>query len=311
MPTVLCRLPNHVGDCCMCLPALRLLEASGYTPALVGKRWAEDLMAGMGWRFDPITGHVTEDIKRIRYLAQNANATKGLLFPNSLGSALLFKFGQIESAGLTTDCRSLLLSTKISEPPKCHEVERFFHVAHEAIKAWGSVPAWDKVPQSLGLHLLKRHEAAAKNLMEKYGIPKRYAVLAPVARGLQDGQNKSWAHFNDLVKPLRDHGVEPIIFPNKEEAEAAKRACPDASIFEPTTLGNFAAIVKHSQLVVANDSGVSHIAAAVGAKCITLVGVTDPVRTAPWSTDAVILGKKDQWPTIGEVISALTKLISH
>ena len=87
----------------MCLPALRLLEASGFTPALVGKRWAEDLMAGMGWRFDPITGHVTEDIKRIRYLAQNAGATKGLLFPNSLGSALLFKFGQIETAGLTTE----------------------------------------------------------------------------------------------------------------------------------------------------------------------------------------------------------------
>lgn len=93
----------------MCLPALRLLEASGYTPALVGKRWAEDLMAGMGWRFDPITGHVSEDLKRIRYLAQNAGAAKGLLFPNSLGSALLFKFGQIESAGLTTDCRLSLI----------------------------------------------------------------------------------------------------------------------------------------------------------------------------------------------------------
>ena len=57
MTTVLCRLPNHVGDCCMCMPALRLLQASGYTPALVGKRWAGDLVAGMGWRFDPIEGH--------------------------------------------------------------------------------------------------------------------------------------------------------------------------------------------------------------------------------------------------------------
>ena len=293
----------------MCLPALRLLEASGYTPALLGKRWAEDLMSGMGWRFDPITGHVTEDIKRIRYLAQNAGATKGLLFPNSLGSALLFKFGQIETAGLTTDCRSLLLSEKIPEPPKCHEVERFFYVAHEAIKAWGGTPAWDKVPKNLGLLLLKRHEAAAKNLIEKYGIPQRYVVLAPVARGLQDGQNKSWAYFNDLVKPLRDLGVEPIVFPNKEEEIAVKKACPDASIFEPTTLGNFAAIVKHAQLVIANDSGVSHIAAAVGTRCITLIGVTDPVRTAPWSTDAVILGKKGQWPTIGEVLNTIHRFI--
>ena len=193
MSTVLCRIPNHVGDCCMCLPALRLLEASGFTPALVGKRWAEDLMSGMGWRFDPIEGHVTEDINRIRYLADNAQATRGLLFPNSFGSALLFKFAPIQTAGLKTDCRSFLLDTKIPEPPKMHEVERFFYVAHEAIKAWGGKPAWDKAPKSLGLMLLKRHEAAARNLMEKFHIPERcYAILAPVARGLQDGKVKQW-----------------------------------------------------------------------------------------------------------------------
>ena len=69
MPNVLCRLPNHVGDCCMTLPALRLLEASGFTPMLTGKRWAEDLMSGMGWRFDPIEAvsytHLTLPTKRI------------------------------------------------------------------------------------------------------------------------------------------------------------------------------------------------------------------------------------------------------
>ena len=107
MSTILCRLPNHVGDCCMCLPALRLLEASGYTPALVGKRWAEDLMAGMSWRFDPIEGHVTEDLNRIRYLVKNAGATRGLLFPNSFSSALLFKIGRVQTTGLSTDGRSL------------------------------------------------------------------------------------------------------------------------------------------------------------------------------------------------------------
>ena len=42
---------------------------SGFTPMLTGKRWAEDLMSGMGWRFDPIEGHVTEDLHRIRYIS--------------------------------------------------------------------------------------------------------------------------------------------------------------------------------------------------------------------------------------------------
>lgn len=305
MSVILCRLPNHVGDCCMCLPALRLLEASGFTPALVGKRWAEDLMAGMGWRFDPIEGHVSEDLSRIRYVAQNANAIQGLLFPNSFGSALLFKLGRLKITGLKTDMRSILLDNGIPEPGTMHEVERFFYVAHEAIKAWGAKPAFDKVPERLSLILMKRHEAAAKNLIEQYKIPEKFALLAPIARGKHHGKAKHWEHFNDLVAPLRERGIEPIIFPSVREEDLAKAACPDATILPPTTLGNFAAIAKRAQIVIANDSGVSHIAAAVGAKQITLVGVTNTKRTGPWNPDATVLGNEGCWPTVEEVIEHL------
>lgn len=291
----------------MCLPALRLLEASGFTPALVGKRWAEDLMAGMGWRFDPIEGKVAEDLSRIRYVAHNANAAEGLLFPNSFGSALLFKLGRLKTTGLKTDMRSILLNYAIPEPCPMHEVERFFYVAHEAIKAWGGKPAFDKVPERLSLILMKRHEAAAKNLIEQYGIPQRFALLAPIARGKHHGKDKHWTHFNDLVAPLRERGIEPIVFPSVREEGLAKAACPDATILPPTMLGNFAAIAKRAQVVIANDSGVSHIAAAVGAKQITLVGVTDTKRTGPWNPDAVVLGRNGQWPNVEEVIAHLPK----
>lgn len=309
MPTVLCRLPNHVGDCCMCLPALRLLAASGFTPALVGKRWAEDLLAGMGWRFDPIEGKVSEDLSRIRYLASNANAAQGLLFPNSFGSALLFKLGRLKTAGLRTDMRSFLLDNGIPEPGAMHEVERFFYVAHEAIKAWGSTPAFDKVPERLSLILMKRHEAAAKNLIEQYKIPEKFALLAPIARGKHQGKAKHWEHFNELVAPLRAKGVEPIVFPSLREEALAKAASPDATILPPTTLGNFAAIAKRAQVVVANDSGVSHIAAAVGAKQITLVGVTDTNRTGPWNPDAIVLGENGRWPEVSEVLQTLDNVL--
>ena len=309
MPVVLCRLPNHVGDCCMCLPALRLLSASGFTPALVGKRWAEDLLAGMGWRFDPIEGKVSEDLSRIRYLAHNASATQGLLFPNSFGSALLFKLGRLKTTGLRTDMRSFLLDNDIPEPGTMHEVERFFYVAHEAIKAWGSTPAFDKVPEHLSLILMKRHEAAAKNLIEQYKIPENFALLAPIARGKHQGKVKHWEHFNELVAPLREKGVEPIVFPSLREEALAKAACPDATILPPTTLGNFAAIAKRAQVIVANDSGVSHIAAAVGAKQITLVGVTDTKRTGPWNPEAIVLGECGRWPTVDEVVTTLQKIL--
>lgn len=313
MPNVLCRLPNHVGDCCMTLPALRLLEASGFTPMLTGKRWAEDLMSGMGWRFDPIEGHVTEDLHRIRYISNHLGPRPlGLLFPNSFSSALLFSIGRVRNAGFPTDGRRFLLDKVVEEPGTMHEVERFFRLAHGAIKAWGGTPAWDSVPEELGMRLLARHEAAARNLMAEHDIPENFALLAPIARGLHHGTEKQWKHFNELCGPLRDMGIEPIVFPSVREEEANHAACPNARILPPTTLGNYAALAKRARIVIANDSGISHVAAAVSANQITLLGVTDPARTRPWNSKAVCLGNNtDGWPSLDEVLSALTRSLNH
>lgn len=313
MPNVLCRLPNHVGDCCMTLPALRLLEASGFTPMLTGKRWAEDLMSGMGWRFDPIEGHVTEDLHRIRYISNHLGPRPlGLLFPNSFSSALLFSIGRVRNAGFPTDGRRFLLDKVVEEPGTMHEVERFFRLAHGAIKAWGGTPAWDSVPEELGMRLLARHEAAARNLMAEHDIPENFALLAPIARGLHHGKEKQWKHFDELCGPLRDMGIEPIVFPSVREEEANHAACPNARILPPTTLGNYAALAKRARIVIANDSGISHVAAAVSANQITLLGVTDPARTRPWNSKAVCLGNNtDGWPSLDEVLSALTRSLNH
>ena len=307
MPNVLCRLPNHVGDCCMTLPALRLLEASGFTPMLTGKRWAEDLMSGMGWRFDPIEGHVTEDLHRIRYISNHLGPRPlGLLFPNSFSSALLFSIGRVRNAGFPTDGRRFLLDKVVEEPGTMHEVEGFFRLAHGAIKAWGGTPAWDSVPEELGMRLLARHEAAARNLMAEHGIPENFALLAPIARGLHHGKEKQWKHFNELCQPLRDMGIEPIVFPSVREEEANHAACPNARILPPTTLGNYAALAKRARIVIANDSGISHVAAAVSANQITLLGVTNPARTRPWNSKALCLGNNtDGWPSLQQVLCAI------
>lgn len=307
MPNVLCRLPNHVGDCCMTLPALRLLEASGFTPMLTGKRWAEDLMSGMGWRFDPIEGHVTEDLHRIRYISNHLGPRPlGLLFPNSFSSVLLFSIGRVRNAGFPTDGRRFLLDKVVEEPGTMHEVERFFRLAHGAIKAWGGTPAWDSVPEELGMRLLARHEAAARNLMAEHGIPENFALLAPIARGLHHGKEKQWKHFNELCQPLRDMGIEPIVFPSVREEEANHAACPNARILPPTTLGNYAALAKRARIVIANDSGISHVAAAVSANQITLLGVTNPARTRPWNSKALCLGNNtDGWPSLQQVLCAI------
>ena len=310
MTNILCRLPNHVGDCCMALPGLRLLEASGFKPVLMGKRWAEDLLAGTGWRFEPIEGHITEDFTRIRNLARHYGPSpKGILFPNSFSSALLFSIGGIQNSGFPTDFRRFLLKTSVPEPGEMHEVERFFTLVYEVLEAWGIQPAWNKVSPSLGLTPLKRHEAGARNLMQELKIPENFALLAPVARGLHHGKQKHWTHFNELCAPLRAMGIEPIVFPSAREIDLVRNACPDAKLCPPTTLGTLAAIAKRARVVIANDSGLSHVAAAVGANQITLIGVTNLQRTGPWNNKAIVLGNETTgWPSLEEVLVAIKKI---
>ncbi|MEG0822010.1 MAG: glycosyltransferase family 9 protein [Burkholderiaceae bacterium] len=311
MTLVLVRLPNHIGDACMALPALRLLAASGCTPALVGQPWAGELFAGEGWRFDPIEGRLLQDFARVRALAANLGPSpRGVLLPNSFGSALLFRAAGVRSAGLATDGRSVLLESTIAEPEPMHEVERFWRVACGALAAWNIAPAIAAVPAELGLKLAARHVAAARRLIAEHQLPSRFALLAPIATGLHHGRAKHWPEFAALVPALRERGIEPVAMPPANELEASRAALPGARILPPASLGTYAALAARSTLVIANDSGVSHVAAAVGARQVTIFGVTAAGRTGPWNPRAVGVGRADAWPAPNEVIAALDQALA-
>ena len=295
----------------MALPAVHLLARAGLEPVLVGKAWAGDLLAGMGWRFEPIEGPVIRDTRRMRALAAElGGAARAMLLPNSIGSALLFRLAGARCAGLATDGRGWLLEAALPEPPPMHEVERFWHVAAGALAHWGLPVKEDGPAPTLGLKLARRHEAAARAALKDGKVPARYALLAPVATGLHHGRAKHWPQFATLVEPLRERGLEPIALPPPNEAEAARAALPGARILPPVTLGAYAALAARAALVVANDSGVSHVAAAVGARQVTIFGVTEAARTGPWNPRAVGVGALDAWPEPEAVLGAIDQALA-
>jgi heptosyltransferase-2 len=75
-------------------------------------------------------------------------------------------------------------------------------------------------------------------------------------------------------------------------------------------LGIYAALAERAAVVIANDSGSSHVAAAVGARQVTIFGVTDRSRTGPWSPRAVCVGHDGHWPDVGEVVAALDQALA-
>ena len=69
--------------------------------------------------------------------------------------------------------------------------------------------------------------------------------------------------------------------PPPAETDEARRNAPTAQLLPPLSLGAFAALTARSALVICNDSGVSHAAAAASARQLTLFGVTRPAAPAP------------------------------
>ncbi|GAA4341735.1 glycosyltransferase family 9 protein [Pigmentiphaga soli] len=306
----------------MCLPALELLRASGRPLVLCGRGWAADLLAGFGAAgFVAAGAGIRADAAALRTarrasLPHRAAArdthAHGVVFPNSLSSAAAFRLAGIAAAGYRGDGRSLLLRWPFARSRgPLHEVEVFYRLARQSLVAWRWADAPPAGPMAmLRLPLTAGHEAGAAGALAQAGVEGGFVLLAPTVVGTHQGRPKAWPHFGELALALERAGHRCVVCPPAAEADAARAAVPAATVLPPLSLGAFAALARRAALVVCNDSGASHVAAAVGARQITLFGVTRRERTGPWSPNAECLGSHDAWPGTAEVADAALRLLA-
>jgi ADP-heptose:LPS heptosyltransferase len=106
---------------------------------------------------------------------------------------------------------------------------------------------------------------------------------------LHPGAGATWKRwpaqrFGVLAMALRqrDHDVALLAGPADEEAiEATLAHSGPLPILRSDSIRHLAAILSQAHLFVGNDSGVTHLAAAVGVPTIALFGPTDPASWAP------------------------------
>ncbi len=302
------RLPNWVGDVCMSLPSLRALHASGLPLVICARPWARDLLDGVAKQdFIPMRGKVGPDRAAVsahrRGLGPQGRGARGLLLPDSLSSALVFRLAGLPSAGYRDDGRSFLLRWPVSKPgDSLHAVQSWHYLTREALRRWG-LPSGPAEPgPTLDLPLTAAHRDAAAHALEAAGLAgRRFVLIAPTATGLHKGRIKVWPGFDTLTRALQADAHTVVMCPPPAETDEARRNAPTALLLPPLSLGAFAALTARAALVVCNDSGVSHVAAAAAARELTLFGVTRPERTGPWSPRAVCIGAENAWPSVEEV----------
>ncbi len=112
--------------------------------------------------------------------------------------------------------------------------------------------------------------------------PGRLVALVPESNmEIKKWPVAGWAYLNDQ---LQEQGFQPIFFgPEKSSqidriSRLARRPVHKVS----TTLDNVAGILEQAQLTIGVDTGLLHIAAAVGTRWLGLFGPTNPAVTGPY-----------------------------
>jgi ADP-heptose:LPS heptosyltransferase len=157
------------------------------------------------------------------------------------------------------------------EATQPHVVDRYL----EPLRRLGVAPA-HTVP---ALSVPPAATAAVRGLLVAAGVrdPERIAVVVPGARW----PNKRWspASFAAAAAGLRDtEGLETVVAGDASDREAAEAVSAltggPPSLAGRTGLMELAALLKAARVVIANDSGPAHLAAAVGSRVVALFGPT-------------------------------------
>jgi ADP-heptose:LPS heptosyltransferase len=106
-------------------------------------------------------------------------------------------------------------------------------------------------------------------------LPERFAAIADWVAEHYDAQVV-------LIGSADERDVEAAVRGRAGKARAI-------SMFGTLTLPELAALLERSRLLVGNDSGIAHLAAACGTPTVALFGPQDPRRFRPWSERSIVL----------------------
>lgn len=180
--------------------------------------------------------------------------------------------------GSREGARALYDLTPPRAAPHTHAVDRYM-----------AVLSLLNVPVHWNFEWLPRRPAAAQSVNEKWAPDRqgaRWIVLLPGGRW----DNKRWPvqYFVDLAKRLREiPALRLVVLGSKNErplGETIAAAVPDfcLNLAGETSLDEMIEWIRQSRLVITNDTGPMHVAAAVGRPVIAIFGPTDPLNTGPY-----------------------------
>jgi heptosyltransferase II len=281
--------PSWIGDALLAQPLLARLRTRqpGVAIDALAPSWTAPVLRRMpeiDGVIDAPFGHGELKLAERLRLAKSLHARgydEAIVLPNTFKSALIPFFAGIPvRTGFVGELRYGLLNRahRLDEKALPLMAERYATLAEKP-----GTPPQRPLPEVR----LRVDKANLESTLTRLGLSRAKAVVA-FCPGAEYGPAKRWParYFAELAKKLSAQGRAVWLFGSDKDREIGAEIVRSSggaavNLCGKTDLASAIDLLSLAEVVVSNDSGLMHVAAAVGRPVVALYGSSSPEHTPP------------------------------
>ncbi|WP_093882297.1 lipopolysaccharide heptosyltransferase II [Syntrophus gentianae] len=310
---LLIRGTNWIGDVVMTLPAIASIRKTFPDAhiAILVKPWVADVLR-LCPDVDEILLYKSPGIHagmkgkvRLAGELRERRFDAAILLQNAIEAAILTRMAGIPiRAGYNSDARGALLTHAVRRTREVRQV-------HQVNYYRAMVQALGCEPTDIGAMLKPGAEdqKLAERLMSEFSLEKG-SFLVGMAPGAAYGPAKMWfpERFGAVADRLiSELNARVLLFGSSGDRKAIEEVQGSSSfslldLAGKTSLREAIVLMSRCGLFVSNDSGLMHVAGALGVPTVAIFGSTNPVTTSPSGKRTIVVrGKADCSPCLKKV----------
>lgn len=297
---ILIRATNWLGDGVLSYPTVAFLRQTQATAhlTLAARPGVADLFRHCPLLDDVLVVPRSTGVRRWAdplleaRLIRRGRFSEAYILPNSFAAALPAALAGIpRRVGYATDARKALLTEARPVTPDVLGI----HQVHYYLALAGHPPTAE-IPVEPRVHLLESEHAWAQAHLANLGVEPDRPFLALVP-GAAYGTAKRWIpeRFTEIGRrTVAQLGWPVVLFGSAVEQLVAETIAAEIggraiSLAGRTDVRQAAALLARARICLTNDTGLMHVAAAVGTRVLAVFGATDIVTTPPRGQGHVIV----------------------
>lgn len=288
--------PSWIGDCVMTQPLFRRLRElnPNCTIDVFAPKWSQavfERMPEVNEILDNPFGHGALRLRErwnIGRMLGQRGYDQVIVLPGSLKAGLIaWATGIKKRTGYVGESRYLLLNDirQLDKNALPLMVDRYTALAHDSQAAFNGQSSQPS---------FTIQAASQQAALEKHQLNRDKSIVA-FCPGAEYGSAKRWLpeHFAATAQYYVQEGYQIWLFGSQKDFDIAENIVQLSdnlcvNLCGKTSLAEAIDLLSLADLVVCNDSGLMHVAAAVGCELVAVYGSSSPEHTPPLSDKAKI-----------------------